>query len=380
MPSNTPTSFFDTPERTPPSIRNKQIAALEAAPLVGALLEAVGSPAALINADREVVMGNEHLAVFAGVPRARLVGRRIGEILGCAHAYEPPGGCGTTEACAWCGAAQALRDSRLQHRTISSECRITIVTDQANDTINAGLTCTPLEVAAVPVIMVVLRDTSDAQRRHVLERMFFHDALNAAGGLRGLMEVWPDLSPEEAAGLAPTASRLAQQLVQEIEAHRDLTAAENGSLTVSLGPVAPDALLEGLRVLFSAHEVAEGKRIAVHITPVAQTVTTDVVLLRRVLGNLLKNALEASAPGETVTIRHDAHGSATTFAVHNPGVMSEAARIQIFQRAFTTKGQGRGLGTYGARLIAERHLGATLRFDSDPSTGTTFTLTLPPRP
>jgi signal transduction histidine kinase len=325
-------------------------------------------------------MGNEHLAAFARVPRAGLVGRRIGEILGCVHAHEPPGGCGTTEACAWCGAAQALRDSRLQHRPISSECRIVVVTDQASDTINAGLTCTPLEIAQVPVIMVVLRDTSDVQRRQVLERMFFHDALNAAGGLRGLMDVWPDLSPEEAASLAPAATRLAQQLVDEIEAHRDLTAAENGSLAVSLGPVAPDELLEGLRVLFSAHEVAEGKSIAVHVAPGARTLTTDVVLLRRVLGNLVKNALEASLPGETVTIRHDEDASATTFAVHNRRVMSEAARIQVFQRAFSTKGQGRGLGTYGAKLIAERHLGATLRFDSDPSTGTTFTLTLPNRP
>jgi len=52
----------------------------------------------------------------------------------------------------------------------------------------------------------------------------------------------------------------------------------------------------------------------------------------------------------------------------------------LFRRAFTTKGQGRGLGTYGAKLIAERHLGATLGFDSDPSTGTTFTVTLPHRP
>jgi hypothetical protein len=386
MPTIAPESFFDTPERTPPTRREAQVAAISAAPLVGTLLGGVGSPAALVNADREIILANDQLAAFTNLSREGLVGLRIGEVLGCVHANEAPGGCGTTEACVWCGAAQALRASRLQQQPASAECRIAVVVEDAHDTINTGVTCTPMDVGDVPVSMIVLRDTRDAQRRHVLERLFFHDALNAAGGLRGLMELWPELSPEAAAGMAPAASRLAQQLVDEIEAHRDLTAAENGSLTVSLRPVAPDELLECVRELFSSHDSAKGKHIAVrgvlarnltHGAPAAPTVTTDVVLMRRVLGNLVKNALEASAPGETVTIGYAADDTATTFTVHNPGCMSGAAKVQIFQRAFTTKGPGRGLGAYGAKLIAERHLGATLRFDSEPSTGTVFTLALP---
>ncbi len=89
-------------------------------PLAAALLDGVCTPAALLYADREIVMANERLAACAGVPRAHLLGRRLGEVLGCVNAFEPPNGCGTTEACAWCGAALALRECRTTWQPVTS--------------------------------------------------------------------------------------------------------------------------------------------------------------------------------------------------------------------------------------------------------------------
>ena len=52
--------------------------------------------------------------------------------------------------------------------------------------------------------------------------------------------------------------------------------------------------------------------------------------------------------------------------------------MQVFQRSFSTKGgPGRGVGTYGARLLVQRYLGGTLSFTSVPGSGTTFVLSLP---
>ncbi len=353
-------TFFDTPERTPADELRAQAGTVAVTPLLAAMLESVGGPAVIVNAHRDILIGNEALATLVGVPKAALVGRRLGEVLGCVHAFEAPGGCGTTEACAWCGAAQALRGARLERRPAAQECRIQVAGDHGDETLNMGVNASPLDIGPLQTLMVTLRDTSDAQRRQVLERMFFHDALNAAGGLRGLMEVWPDLDPEEAQALAPAAARLAQQLVDEIEAHRDLTAAENGTLAVRPAPACPRALLDELRTLYASHDVAEGKTIAVAVPDGAPPVTTDLVLMRRVLGNLLKNALEASVPTEVVTVGFTNEDGLAVFTVHNPAAMPEGARLQVFQRAFTTKGRGRGLGTFGAKLIAERYLGATL--------------------
>jgi signal transduction histidine kinase len=97
-----------------------------------------------------------------------------------------------------------------------------------------------------------------------------------------------------------------------------------------------------------------------------------------VLVNLIKNALEASSPGETVTVSFENRG-VPTFRVHNPAVMSEAVQAQLFQRSFTTKeGSGRGVGTYSVKLFVENYLRGTVTLHSTAQMGTTFIVTLPP--
>ena len=59
-------------------------------------------------------------------------------------------------------------------------------------------------------------------------------------------------------------------------------------------------------------------------------------LLTRVLGNLIKNALEASTRGTTVTVSVHNRGT-PTFCVHNESAMSEEVKAQMFQRSFSTK-------------------------------------------
>jgi signal transduction histidine kinase len=210
--------------------------------------------------------------------------------------------------------------------------------------------------------------------------MFFHVVLNLAGALRNLLDLWPLLSPAEASEMAQKVSPLAAQLVEEICAQRDLAAAERGDLVPRPELVAPGQLLEGLVTLYRGHAVAEGKIITVAVEPGVLRLKSDARLLNRVLGNLLKNALEASARGETVTLSYR-EGRDARFEVHNQSVMPEAVRLQIFQRSFSTKGgTGRGIGTYSARLLATRYLGGRLTFTSAAGAGTTFAVTLPLQP
>ena len=106
-------------------------------------------------------------------------------------------------------------------------------------------------------------------------------------------------------------------------------------------------------------------------------ITTDKLLLRRVLGNLVKNALEASVEGEEIRLGFQNNGSAI-FRVHNERAMPEEVRLQVFRRSFSTKSPiGRGIGTYSAKLITERYLGGSLSFSSSEEQGTTFAVTLP---
>jgi signal transduction histidine kinase len=96
------------------------------------------------------------------------------------------------------------------------------------------------------------------------------------------------------------------------------------------------------------------------------------------LGNLIKNALEASTRGETVTVKSEKKGDAyVCFKVHNPAVMPENVQLQIFNRSFTTKGVGRGLGTYSVKLLTTRYLKGSVSFISNKESGTTFEISLP---
>jgi signal transduction histidine kinase len=125
---------------------------------------------------------------------------------------------------------------------------------------------------------------------------------------------------------------------------------------------------------------AEGKEIRVLAESADVRFVSDYNLVRRVLGNMVKNALEASRPGETVTLDSVRLEDGVAFRVHNPGEMPEEARLRVFRRNFSTKGQGRGLGTYGMKLLGERYLGGRVSFTSDAAAGTTFDLSLPLAP
>ena len=52
------------------------------------------------------------------------------------------------------------------------------------------------------------------------------------------------------------------------------------------------------------------------------------------------------------------------FWVNNPAVMPREVQLQVFKRSFSTKGSGRGIGTYSMRLLVSRYLGGSVDFES----------------
>jgi signal transduction histidine kinase len=227
-------------------------------------------------------------------------------------------------------------------------------------------------------MVVAVKDISDEKRRQVLERVFFHDALNAAGGIRGLLEILPNLPDEEALKMREIARQSAIELINVIESQRDLAAAERGELKVVSREVDVRPILTNLVALYGHHTVAMGKELPPPLIVGPTLIQTDSVLLSRILGNLLKNALEASAPGQKVSLCYLNQG-VPTFQVHNHTVMPLAVRLQIFQRSFSTKGVNhRGIGSYSVKLLTEKYLGGTVSFTSAEGEGTTFTVQLPP--
>ena len=138
--------------------------------------------------------------------------------------------------------------------------------------------------------------------------------------------------------------------------------------------------------LAGARGVTVTQEPAGHAPPVPH----DPDQLEQVLINLLKNAVEASAPGATVRVRvlplpgaagrrrREAGGPAgVRIQVEDEGCGIAAEALQtLFEPFRTTKPGGTGLGLYISHDIVKRH-GGRLAVSSEPGRGTTFTVELP---
>lgn len=348
---------------------------LIASPIVRQLLDSFPEPAVILNFHRQTVLANDKLARLVGREPEQLLGLRPGEIFNCVHVADGTDGCGTSAFCTQCGAAQATADAQITRIAQVQECRIACSGQNGPASMDLRVWATPLAYDRQFTVFAV-RDVTDEKRRAVLERLFFHDVLNSAGGLKGVIEILPELKPDELPEMNGIARHLAEQLLEEIQSQRDLAAAERGELPVTLHNLDAGELLMHLCVLYGHHMAAAGKVLAPPCISGVRTICSDEVLLGRILGNLIKNALEASTEGQTVRVSFENNGI-PTFSVHNESAMPPAVQLQIFQRSFSTKASaGRGLGTYSVKLLTERYLRGVITFESSNATGTTFTLRL----
>jgi sensor histidine kinase regulating citrate/malate metabolism len=62
--------------------------------------------------------------------------------------------------------------------------------------------------------------------------------------------------------------------------------------------------------------------------------------------------------------------------VKNDQVIPEDIQKQLFQRSFSTKGTGRGIGTYSIKLLTENYLKGKVSFVSNETDGTVFSIEL----
>ena len=100
---------------------------------------------------------------------------------------------------------------------------------------------------------------------------------------------------------------------------------------------------------------------------------------RQVLAALVKNGLDASAPGNGVELKGTVAEDRIRFTVRDAGSGMTAETLKrVGEPFFTTKGPGRGmgLGTFLVRVFAE-NLHGSLTFDSEPNLGTTAILEWP---
>jgi nitrogen-specific signal transduction histidine kinase len=327
----------------------------------------------ILNRQRQIIYKNRRLTELLGNPPDQdVIGKRPGELLNCIHAKRNDNECGTTEFCRECGAAQSILTSQYSQVVSVKECRITTT---AGSVYNFRVWASPFSFNDTKFTICSVENIEDEKRREVLERIFFHDVNNILMAISGYTQMLAGLG----GGAADTAEIImsaCKQLSEEIAAHDKLLSAENGKLAVNLSKIHPANLLKDAIDLFPM-SVRGQKQILAGAIPDDFEVTTDRTLLLRIIRNMIKNALEASLENDRIHITFEYNDFSCVFCVHNSAPMPRSVQRQIFQRAFSTKGKGRGLGTYSMKLFGEKYLKGAVWFSSSKETGTDFFLSLP---
>ncbi len=373
-------TYFDFPTRSSNEEIETNVQSFKNNPLVTQLLEGYPNLAVILDWNRQIIAYNSKASeILQESVDGEIYGQRLGEALRCVYAFDMPAGCGTSKFCAECGAGKANKLTRDGLVSCTDECRITANVNNSETALNIKINSSVLRINGDIYTVFAIENIADLKRKEVLERIFFHDVLNTATSIKGIADILPTVeNPNEYKEFSGMLEVSANQLIQEIQAQRDLMNAENGRLSINPIDININLILEKTYNLYADHDLARGKEVRYIGIDEKATIKTDPVYLIRSLGNLVKNALEAVKPGKTVTINADAVGDKVYFNIKNDGEIPNDVQLQIFQRSFSTKGEaGRGIGTYSVKLLIENYLGGKIYFTSNKIFQTIFTIELP---
>jgi signal transduction histidine kinase len=107
------------------------------------------------------------------------------------------------------------------------------------------------------------------------------------------------------------------------------------------------------------------------------TFNSDSAYIRRIITNLVSNAVQAMPKGGKLTIQTIRENGSATLIVEDTGVgIPENAKSKLFQPLFTTKSKGQGFGLAVCKRLVEAMSG-TITFESEEGKATKFTVKLP---
>jgi PAS domain S-box-containing protein len=350
----------------------RQVGDTRVADIVGAASDGIVT----YNADETVVMINAAACRMFGVAHERAIGSRIGSLLG-----DDP------------STPDALRGGPSR----------TLLSRPNGELFPVEVTLSSVGVATDLLTTMILRDTSDRERleeatrsrieaeaasrtKTLMMSYIAHEIGNPLNGLLGFTELMAcdgdnPLEPAQAQRLEyiATCGRQLQALMRDV---MDVGRFETGNLAVELRAV--DAVACAQAALQAVSAQAANAGVSLLLAPVQPSigVMADADRLHQCLVNLLTNAIKYNRRGGRARIELTIVSDHVDIAVHDEGVGMDAAQRQHLFEPFNRLGRqggaaaGAGLGLMITRQLVEAMRGQ-LRIESDPGSGSCFTIVLP---
>lgn len=290
-----------------------------------------------------------------------------GDLLNCANACAAENGCGTHENCKLCKLRNMVQTSLFTKKKMETDADF-LVGDNKDYSVHA--ISTPFTYDGKVGTIVLLVDKTDQHREFLMERVFFHDLLNLSGALNGMLDCMQyEDDPKE---MMHIVRGISSQLLEEIGAQRDLIYAKNGLLKPHTSRFRACEVIDFVsESLVPVSKDMWDVTLTIDSSLTDEMIDSDKALVNRVIHNMVKNACEANH-GTTVVVKAHATDKKVVFSVHNDLVMASDIKSKVFIYGNSTKGSGRGLGTYSMKLIGENFLHGHVWFRSEEGFGTEF--------
>lgn len=375
-------TYFASPEKTERRKFRNQIKSISKDPLITALLTTIAGLLVVLNEDRQIVALNHTFLETIGMKNPEeALGLRLGQSLNCVHSHEQPAGCGTTPHCTTCGAVIAMMTAINENRTDEQVCALTIEQNGIIENLCLIVKAQPVSIDGNRWILVFVQDITQQNFWINLERVFFHDIRNVLGSLTASAEMFKIKMLEKNTTddfLINTIIRSTQRLNEEIAIQSILANEKNATHLFKKARASIREIREDLELIVSRHSLMGKRNIEYSWADGDISMNTVSLLVSRVLGNMLVNAMEACEDGDTIRLSTCITPDVVRFDVWNAQPIPHDIQKRIFQRHYSSKtGAGRGLGTYSMKLFGEKYLQGVVDFKSTAGEGTTFSLTLP---
>ncbi len=161
---------------------------------------------------------------------------------------------------------------------------------------------------------------------------------------------------------------------------------ESGGLSLKVGDVRLQPMLEDLRTEFEANALERGVALSFDMPPKFPVFGGDREKLSLVMHNLLGNAIKYTPSGGKVEVRVLASDAELQVEFRDSGIgIAQSDQERVFQPFFRTDEArsggfgGTGLGLAIAQEIAELH-GGEITLESAPAKGSVFTMRIPNAP
>jgi signal transduction histidine kinase len=187
-------------------------------------------------------------------------------------------------------------------------------------------------------------------------------------------------NPETHAELAPKIAKATAAVSHLFDSLFDLSVLDSGKVQLSVEPVQIADVVRDLQLQYEP--LAEAKNIRLRVRTWQATIQSDPVRLRRMVGNVLSNAIKYSPPGKKILLAARLQRGDVVVEVFDQGIGIPADQIEkVFEEfyrvndAATPAADGVGLGLSLVARLAKA-LKSEVRLDSVAGRGTRCSIRL----